>query len=831
MAIPTDPLFINQWYLRNTTAGEFDLNIVDVWDDYTGTGITIAVIDDGVEATHPDLSGNYSTIKDYDLANSSETITLGPSSQIDLFDGDFHGTAAAGILGATANNGIGVAGTAYGSTIFGIKHGQSIADAINLVSGQLSIGGVDRSAEVVNMSLGTLDSTNFFDQQISSIAETNAMAFGVQNGRDSKGTIYVKSAGNERQVDVNGIPVVTETNAAAWNATMHSISVAAVQRTGAVDDYSTPGSSLLVSAFGSPSPGQIQTTDVTGSGLNGGYTDGSDYTTDFNGTSAAAPQVSSVVALMLQANGNLGWRDVQTILANTARHVGTDIGGGVSGFERNAWAFNGADTWNGGGFHFSRDYGFGLVDAKAAVRLAETWGTASATSQNQASTNIDLLNSNITLTANGSVDSLQGTASTVVEIEHVQLKVNFLQWYDLNDLELRIVGPDGTTSVVLDNVSAENDETDSNNSGQWDYFYTNAFRGMTSEGTWTVQLIDQDSAATSPINIDNVELTFHGSSASDDDVYIVTNEFSDFAALSSHSTSFNDTAGTDTLNAAAVDSASIVNLLAGTGTLDGIAVSLSGIENVFTGDGNDQVTGNALANALNSGRGNDTLNGAGGNDTLDGGAGTDTAAYTGGQSEYVIFTGSQGQTVVLDTSANRDGKDSLSNIEAFDFGGQSVTLANALVTPTDSDNSSFEVYRFFNTSTGSHFFTTSLDERNAVIENLDAFSFEGNAFDSNVTQANGTAVFRFYNLSNDVHFYTINAEEAAGLRINSTFRDEGIAYYAAADDSAGGTALFRFFNTQTGSHFYTTSEAERDNIIATLGQYNFEGVAYYVDIA
>nr|WP_286183906.1 hypothetical protein [Labrenzia sp. R4_1] len=158
-------------------------------------------------------------------------------------------------------------------------------------------------------------------------------------------------------------------------------------------------------------------------------------------------------------------------------------------------------------------------------------------------------------------------------------------------------------------------------------------------------------------------------------------------------------------------------------------------------------------------------------------------------------------------------------------------MANALVTPTDSDISAFEVYRFFNTSTGSHFFTTSLDERNAVIENLDAFSFEGNAFDSNVTQTNGTAVFRFYNLSNDVHFYTINAEEAAGLWTNATFRDEGIAYYAAADDSTGGTALFRFFNTQTGSHFYTTSEAERDNIISTLGQYNFEGVAYYVDIA
>ena len=57
----------------------------------------------------------------------------------------------------------------------------------------------------------------------------------------------------------------------------------------------------------------------------------------------------------------------------SARHVGSAVGGGIAGAERYAWGWNGADTWNGGGQHFSNDYGYGLVDALAAVRLAETW--------------------------------------------------------------------------------------------------------------------------------------------------------------------------------------------------------------------------------------------------------------------------------------------------------------------------------------------------------------------------------------------------------------------------------------------------------------------------
>lgn len=290
-----------------------------------------------------------------------------------------------------------------------------------------------------------------------------------------------------------------------------------------------------------------------------------------------------------------------------------------------------------------------------------------------------------------------------------------------------------------------------------------------------------------------------------------------------------DTGGTDTISGAGATTSLTINLTAATleGANAGGYVSwVTGIEGGFT-----IANGVVIENAI-GGSGDDSITGNSANNAINGGGGTDSVIYTGDQSGYLVFTGSQGQTMVVDLTAGRDGKDSLTNVENLTFNGQSVSVSTAAVEPADADGSAYQVYRFYNTETGSHFFTTSLAERNSVIENLDGLSYEGNAFDSNVTDVNGTAVFRFYNTSNGVHFYTVSADEAASIRQNlSNFQDEGIAYYASADDSNGGTALFRFFNTSNGSHFFTVSETERDNIIATLGHYNYEGVAFYVDLA
>jgi subtilisin family serine protease len=91
--VPVDPLFALQWHLHNTNAGEFDLNVVDVWDDYTGMGVNVTVMDNGFDYNHADLVGNYNQTLDYDYTSSDDDPAPGA--------GDNHGTPVMGIIGAT----------------------------------------------------------------------------------------------------------------------------------------------------------------------------------------------------------------------------------------------------------------------------------------------------------------------------------------------------------------------------------------------------------------------------------------------------------------------------------------------------------------------------------------------------------------------------------------------------------------------------------------------------------------------------------------------------------------------------------------------------------
>ncbi|MFN3130967.1 hypothetical protein [Roseibium sp.] len=251
-----------------------------------------------------------------------------------------------------------------------------------------------------------------------------------------------------------------------------------------------------------------------------------------------------------------------------------------------------------------------------------------------------------------------------------------------------------------------------------------------------------------------------------------------------------------------------------------------------TTNGDDILQGTAGNDNLFGGNGNDQLTGGLGDDVLDGGNGTDTVVFSGTREQYAIFTGSDGRIMVADTVANRDGRDIAANFETIQFSGATLDISTALIEPSDTDNSAFQIYRFYNSETGAHFFTSSIEERNAVIETLPSFVYEGNSYDSNVAASDGTAVYRFYNSDTGVHFYTASeAERDTVLDQLPSYSLEGISYFASLDDSNGGQALYRFYNTSNGTHFYTVSEAERDAITQTLGHYSYEGVAYFVEFA
>jgi hypothetical protein len=148
------------------------------------------------------------------------------------------------------------------------------------------------------------------------------------------------------------------------------------------------------------------------------------------------------------------------------------------------------------------------------------------------------------------------------------------------------------------------------------------------------------------------------------------------------------------------------------------------------------------------------------------------------------------------------------------------------------------IFRFFNTKTGAHFFTSNVKEKDSIIANLPQFKFEVTFQSNAVAGAPGTTpVYRLYNESTKKHLFTSDkAERDSLLSMTSTigaisspaWNDEGISYHAYTSSSAEqSTPLYRFYNTKTDSHFYTSSEVEK-NTVLLLPDYKFEAIAYYV---
>lgn len=621
MPLPTDTLFGQQWHLSNPNAGLLDLNVTGVWNaaqgaSYTGAGVTVVVIDDGFDYNHSDLVVNYDETLDYDFENNS----LDPFG----LPTDGHGTAVSGIIAAD-NNGTGVVGIAFDSTLIGYRTEGFITDAwLATIAEAITAGAQSALGDVINISQGIANdefsefgfgyAASRFDDIETSIGTA------VNEGRGGLGSIIVKSAGNSRRdfYDVNSDD---------WTNDTRQVVVAAVNQDGSVSNYSSYGAALLVSGFGTP--GEVVTTDRSGAE---GY-NATDIMPGFNGTSSAAPMVSGVVALMLEANPNLGWRDVQTILANSARHVGSAVGGPAAGFELFGWGWNAADTWNGGGLHFSNDYGYGLVDALAAVRMAETWlvgGESAQTTPNQYTNTIDLLDTSTTIPDGNFTGTLfNGSAEFDDVVERVTVQVTFATTY-MEDVSIEVISPNGTISI-LTSGQAGSLVFD----GTWT-FETQAFRGERAAGNWGVRIVD--SFTGDVLTVSDIVLKTYGA-ATDNDRYVYTNEYSDYAGIGGHTVNVTDTnGGTDTVNASAVSTASIIWLDSPSGLvsqIDGIVTTFSGIENAIGGDGDDFIIGSAGANQLFGMRGNDTIVGDDGNDTLDGGAGEDE--MTGGLNDDTYF--------------------------------------------------------------------------------------------------------------------------------------------------------------------------------------------------
>lgn len=402
-----DPLYKYQWHLKNTaqqagvttqaTLGE-DIDVEDVWaKNITGDGVKVAVIDEGVDMFHLDLKDNLIMHLSHNYhtgSNNPTPIRYYAGANNEGYYDPSHGTAVAGLIAAKGWNGIGTRGVAPNAKLVSYNALEIIKDEASELYKKSKIphNYTDmellhyRSVDALNRNLDEIDiynnswgsSKSTLNYNIEKVNYEKTLKYGISNGRQGKGAIYVKSSGNNPNSWSNLDPM---------QSNGYMIVVGASGADGKFSSYSTKGPNILVNApgggegalFVKPDVHRIVTTDLAGkqrgydsdivqlsntSHFDVAGNENYDYTNLMNGTSAAAPIVSGVVALMLQKDSSLTYADVRYILAKSAfKNDPTDSG----------WKQNGA------GLNYHYAYGFGRVNAKNAISMLDGYEKLGAT--------------------------------------------------------------------------------------------------------------------------------------------------------------------------------------------------------------------------------------------------------------------------------------------------------------------------------------------------------------------------------------------------------------------------------------------------------------------
>ena len=400
-----------QWHLQDDglygSGSTEDINVEGVWSGGNlGEGITVAVVDDGIHHQHEDLTANVDTAKNHDFANQGGI----------YHPFETHGTAVAGLI-AARDNAIGMRGVAPRATIYGYNL---------LLSGKLDdevkAASLHADTTAVNNNSWGSRGSGGGHELVTSLWE-EAIETAVTTGYGGKGVFFVWGAGNGARAGGHSSRD-ERTNFYALTA------ACGVDGNGVRTFYSEPGSNLWVCA--PASHGRYVYIATTAPNNR--------YTTSFGGTSAAAPIVSGVAALVRKANSALTWRDVKLILAASARKNDADNDGWEEGADKYG------DT---GKYNFNHEYGFGVVDAQAAVNLADGWtnlpGLRKSTAQ---SGEINISIPDATGSIPGTTVTQKLTLDDHVEfIEYIHVVPDITHPTFVN-LEVEVESPSGTVSKL-----------------------------------------------------------------------------------------------------------------------------------------------------------------------------------------------------------------------------------------------------------------------------------------------------------------------------------------------------------------------------------------------
>lgn len=530
----SDPLYPASWHLNSTgEQSSFANNKARAGEDIgfqaalmrnrLGRGVRIAISDNGVDLRHEDLRTRVleGESRNYSSSNASQWQGRDPAPTM---SGSVaaHGTAVAGLAVAEGFNERGSRGVAPLARFAAFNYvgvSSSIAKTIDQASGNF---------DLFNYSYGR-DSCAYAHLSSSYL---EALRYGATSLRNGLGALYVKAAGNEfvsrRSHCFDDAPgnYAGNANMERDNNEPWVLVVGALNAFGEAAYYSTPGSSLWISApggdFGDTDPALVST-DLPG--CDRGFSQTEDgvnafdrgelpenancaYTSGMNGTSGAAPIVTGALAVLLEERPSLGWRELKYVLARSARRVDPapraihhPLGYGLSGHTYlEGWKQNRAGLW------FHHWYGFGALDLEEALKfLSEndvSFGPWSEVSVEARELDLPIPDEDPA----GVSHRLQVNEDLIVESVQVQLHIEHTF---ASDLGVELTSPSGTKSYLM---TINNGIIDESLVGVT--LATNAPYFERSRGEWTLRVIDGAQEDTGTLESWTLKISGHQPSTS-----------------------------------------------------------------------------------------------------------------------------------------------------------------------------------------------------------------------------------------------------------------------------------------------------------------------------